>query len=437
MNFLPPNLTTLTDAAAAWLAWMAPLCVQLGVLVAVLFTIDRLLGRKAWPQLKSALWLLVFAKLLLPPTLWSPVGLANFTPVPEPFDKSIALRRASAASLGDFATAGRTNVHPQAATSSPAEVAAWLPLALMIAWAIVAGLLVARTLLRQRRLRRLLTAKNFNCELPDHLRRRLAELAASLQLRHVPRCVITARPVGPAVLGCFRPLVVLPEILVRCASRQELEHVLLHELAHVRRRDGWIDLVTSLLSAIFWFHPGVWFARRQLTLARELGCDQLVAEVLTDATPQYRRTLLSLSRPQWAPAGLPFFPRRSQLLERVERLAEPCRTPARWRACGAAIAFLVLAACLLPMAPSGSSATASELPPDEPPPKHYAAPPDRGLAEKIGTAAVNPPANPPITNVSNVGTMPPLDQLQGCMQLRFAVMAEMVKQEAQMAANSQ
>jgi beta-lactamase regulating signal transducer with metallopeptidase domain len=81
---------------------------------------------------------------------------------------------------------------------------------------------------------------------------------------------------GPAVDGVLRPQISLPTGIERVLSERELNAVILHELTHARRRDNLIRLVYELVLSVLWFHPLVWVAGSQLSLYRELSCDESV-----------------------------------------------------------------------------------------------------------------------------------------------------------------
>src|SRR5207245_6716404 len=71
-------MSLLNVAAAVWWEWMAAMSLQVAVFVILVVVLDRLLARWAWPQLHLALWLAVIVKLVLPPTLASPLSIARF-----------------------------------------------------------------------------------------------------------------------------------------------------------------------------------------------------------------------------------------------------------------------------------------------------------------------------------------------------------------------
>ena len=82
----------------------------------------------------------------------------------------------------------------------------------------------------------------------------------------------------PAVQGVLRPRISLPNGLDRLLSQQELDAVLMHELAHARRRDNLISLLYEVAACVLWFHPLVWLAGARMSLYRELSCDESVIE---------------------------------------------------------------------------------------------------------------------------------------------------------------
>lgn len=81
---------------------------------------------------------------------------------------------------------------------------------------------------------------------------------------------------GPAVRGVLYPRIVLPAGLDHLLERREFDAVLLHELAHARRRDNLIRLLYEVSLCLLWFHPLMWLAGRRMELYRELSCDESV-----------------------------------------------------------------------------------------------------------------------------------------------------------------
>ena len=114
---------------------------------------------------------------------------------------------------------------------------------------------------------------------------------------HVTRHVSVAvcdRIAQPVLVGIVRPLVLLPSAALTGWSPEELEMVLLHELAHVRRWDNLVNLWQRTVESVLFFHPAVWLISRQVRLDREQCCDAVV--VAQTAQPQaYAELLLNIA----------------------------------------------------------------------------------------------------------------------------------------------
>ena len=93
--------------------------------------------------------------------------------------------------------------------------------------------------------------------------------------RSVAVCVSDGLRV-PTAIGFIKPLVVIPSWAMQELSATELNAILLHELAHLRRWDDWTNLVQKVLGALLFFHPAVWWIEKKLALEREMACDDLV-----------------------------------------------------------------------------------------------------------------------------------------------------------------
>ncbi len=82
----------------------------------------------------------------------------------------------------------------------------------------------------------------------------------------------------PTAIGLVKPAVVIPEWVLRELSPEELNQIVLHEVAHLRRWDDWTNLAQKVVKALFFFHPAVWWIERQVSLEREMACDDAVVE---------------------------------------------------------------------------------------------------------------------------------------------------------------
>lgn len=157
---------------------------------------------------------------------------------------------------------------------APAEARLW-PAVVLGIWLAVALALILRLAWAHRRLallaaRTILPARPREVGALERARRR----AGARGRIDIARSTL---PGAPAVLRVRRPLIVLPVQGCDDLSDDELESLLCHECAHVARHDNLVAGCTSVLCALFWFHPLVWIARRILMIERERACDEIAA----------------------------------------------------------------------------------------------------------------------------------------------------------------
>jgi beta-lactamase regulating signal transducer with metallopeptidase domain len=158
----------------------------------------------------------------------------------------------------------------------------------------------------------------------------------------------------PTAIGFLKPAVVIPAWALRELSPAELNAVVLHELAHLRRWDDWTNLAQKVLRALFFFHPAVWWVENRLSLEREMACDDLVLE--QTANPRaYAECLVSLAEKNLLQRGVALAQaavgRMRETSQRVLQILDAGRPkavrvwkPAPWVVAGFSVACLVSAA---------------------------------------------------------------------------------------------
>jgi hypothetical protein len=104
-------------------------------------------------------------------------------------------------------------------------------------------------------------------------------------IRRPVRLLISPAVSMPVAIGFQRPAVVLPEALLANLTAAELDHVLLHELAHIARRDDWTNLLARIAGAVLALHPVAALVLRQIDRQRELACDVWVVAATGAARP--------------------------------------------------------------------------------------------------------------------------------------------------------
>lgn len=156
----------------------------------------------------------------------------------------------------------------------------------------------------------------------------LAEQAKRLGCHTIPALAISHQVISPVLMGILRPTILIPASLASSLTPDDLESILLHELAHLKRNDHLVLILQRLSETIFFFHPAIWWISRDLDLRREECCDDTVLRA--GAAPLvYAKALLkvaqSCSSPQ-VPSGwsLAATDSPSHLVRRIRRiLREP------------------------------------------------------------------------------------------------------------------
>ncbi|KAA6464499.1 TIGR03435 family protein [Acidobacteria bacterium AB60] len=109
------------------------------------------------------------------------------------------------------------------------------------------------------------------------------------------RLLVSNDVMEPGVCGIIRPVLLWPERLSERLDDSHLEAILVHEVAHVQRRDNLAAAVHMIVEAIFWFHPFVWWIESKMIQERERACDEAVVE-LSNLAEIYAEGLLRVSR---------------------------------------------------------------------------------------------------------------------------------------------
>lgn len=174
----------------------------------------------------------------------------------------------------------------------------------LIIWMAMACLAVLRLAIGVWRVRSLLKScvAIDRAELDPETRRVVEEFSSS---RPAP-LVISEKLNVPAAIGFVRPKIVVPPWILRELPPQELDVILLHEFAHLQRRDSWTNLLQKIVRAVFCFHPAVWWIDKRLSLEREMACDDYVLAE-TDDPRGYAKVLVGMlernvARRAWAMA---------------------------------------------------------------------------------------------------------------------------------------
>ncbi|MCF7975179.1 MAG: M56 family metallopeptidase [Phycisphaerae bacterium] len=112
----------------------------------------------------------------------------------------------------------------------------------------------------------------------DTILRALANRAQALKMTWTPDMAFCTRIAVPTVVGVIRPMILLPLAFANHLSLEQMEMILTHELAHIRRWDPLVNILQRLIEAVLFFHPAVWFISHKIRVEREHCCDDLALQ---------------------------------------------------------------------------------------------------------------------------------------------------------------
>ena len=321
--------------------------------------------RNASAASRHAVWSLALGALLLLPVLtwavpaWRVAILPSLrapvaenatlnTETSDAVDERLPLALPSQAAIGDTVAPQFEGASAPLATAAPVWPLNAAQIALLI-WAAGAMLVLARLLLGT--LRMMLITRNAERLIDYQWSMLTNRMRGQLGIRDHVAIYVSAEVSMPMTWGVLIPVIVLPPES-SAWSGEWRRVVLLHELAHIKRRDCLTQMLAHLACSLYWFNPLVWVAARQLSIERELACDDCVLEVGTWAS-DYANYLVEIA--QTFEAVEPVTPVTvgmacSQLENRVRAILDPQLNRRRLSRRGKVTLAVAMAFALWPLA---------------------------------------------------------------------------------------
>jgi beta-lactamase regulating signal transducer with metallopeptidase domain len=363
--------------------------VQSSILIVAVLLIDLLIRKRVRAVFRYWVWMLVLVKLVLPPSLASPVSVGYFVgdSLPTISEKQPALAEQNfekqkvvkseiefpaGPSLSQELDASgnqarsaewprlfaEVEVEPIAAKSGTQEVQpagavslSWEG-AVFAGWMLVVGVMCLLVLQRVFFVLSLIRqAKGGN----DLMMENLEYCRKRLNLKTKVRLKVSPNATSPAVCGLFRPVILVPHNLTPDLGTSQLRTVLLHELAHIKRGDLWANLVQTFLQIVYFYNPLLWLASAVIRRIREQAVDETVQAAMGEKARDYPETLLNVARLAFKRPALLLrligvVESRSALKARIKRmLTRPIPKSAKLGIAGL-ILVVVIGGLLLPMA---------------------------------------------------------------------------------------
>lgn len=372
----------LNAAGRAFVEFSLPILIQSGVLILILLAVDAVLRRRGRAVFRYWIWMLVLVKLVLPPSLGSSVSVgtwfgetlevptasllepdppqavepqtAELSPVISatlsPPDPMIAQPLAAPPATRPTTPTQTAETRPPVET--PAVSPSWQGLLLLL-WAAVVLALTLLLIQRAYFVRGLLGQSE---EASRDMMRELEECRRRLNLRRQIHLRLSPNAASPAVCGLFRPVILIPQSIAPRLQSHDLQAVLLHELAHLKRGDLWVNLIQTLFQIAYFYNPLLWLANAMIRRTREQAVDETVLVAMGETARQYPETLVNIAklaftrRPALSLRMIGVVESKSALTARIQHiLTRPLPKTAKLGVMGLLTLF-VLAAVLLPMA---------------------------------------------------------------------------------------
>ncbi|MHC4640007.1 MAG: M56 family metallopeptidase [Planctomycetota bacterium] len=366
----------INSAGFSFTEFALPMLVQSCVLIVILLLVDLLLRKKVKAVFRYWIWMLVLLKLVLPTSLSSPLSLGYFfgdkltyqdlaettsalelaEPLPAEISPDInpiyiQPNPYVPPSVSVTSVVEPVVVEPVSPPPVPVTPLSWQGVVFLTWLAIVMamGLLLLQRALFVRGL--VAQAKKASRLMNDEL----AYCCASMGIKAKVSLKISVNATTPSVCGLIRPVILVPWNLVSTLGVSRMRTVLMHELAHIRRGDLWVNLAQTVLQIIFFYNPLLWLANCVVRRIREQAVDEAVLVAMGEGAQQYPQTLVDVAkmafkRPALSLRLIGVVESKSALAGRIKHiLSRPIPKSARLGLISI-LAIIIAGAILLPMA---------------------------------------------------------------------------------------
>jgi len=348
--------------------WFLQSTWQASVIAAMILVAQFFLRKRLSPAWRYGLWMLLVARLLIPVPPSSAISIFNFVKWPLnsslavaseslPVEPSRTLIQAapqppSSQIATPMAPKSEVNIVTETRVSKPLpqlpeamvsgasiQLWNWEHIAISV-WLLGVVVLLARffwgDICFRRRLAHHLPLSNVS------VLKLMEQCADSVGVSRHPTLIETDEVDSPAVYGLWRKSLLLPDGLCEQLSESELRHILLHELAHIKRRDPEMNWLLAILQILHWFNPMLWYAFLRMRSDRELATDDLaLAHTEPSDRSMYGETILKLldritQRPT-LPSLIGIAESKEQIKERICAIAHGVGPRWQWAALAVAV----------------------------------------------------------------------------------------------------
>jgi beta-lactamase regulating signal transducer with metallopeptidase domain len=313
----------LNEPAARAVAWALLQFVWQGALIGIVVALGLAALRRSAPDVRYVVAAVGLALMLTVPVVtavqtWQS-GRPSEPDTPILVTGAVSVERTTAPQTGSASREAESRAAPLAAAADaprPFDWTPWQP-ALLIVW--LCGVLV----LTLRLLTGWVWVQRMKAEGTAPARQHWVDIASRLcrylHIRRDVRLLESTRVDVPTVIGWLKPVVLLPATAMSGLAPSQLEAILAHELAHVRRHDYLVNLLQTLVETLLFYHPAVWWLSHRIRVEREHCCDDLAVSLCGDPYA-YAQALADLEERRGTSGRLVLAVNGGPLLARVRRL---------------------------------------------------------------------------------------------------------------------
>jgi len=298
-----------------WFTWMMQSTFQ-GMIVLGIVLLILAFFRKTSPHWRYALLLVVLVKFIFPPVYgpflslfhWIPApggaiaskiaSPAHVFPTPKAIPpvadrgtpaKGVSMSPSVAAKVGSRPNPSPAFAAPSGPKQNPLTRQAWIFLLFLAGVFLLCGMVLSRIFGIRKKIR------NAEIVSPGPLFEMVREIADDMGLRRHPRVFITATLIAPQAGGVIHPFIILPD-WVRTAPETDVRSLAAHEIAHIRRRDPWVNWFQVIVQLLLWWNPVLWWLNGKIRRERELCTDDMVIGSGLARAGDYSRVLVQVAK---------------------------------------------------------------------------------------------------------------------------------------------
>jgi len=360
-------ITGLNNISQGFWDYAAGVFIQASVLIILLLILDFMLRKRVRAVFRYCLWMLLFVKLVLPASFTLPTGIGYWLGDYFPSDVSIAkflpqIEEAvpMAIDIPQWYILETPTINETVPAGVELESISWQGLVFsgwLVGMLVLLVLLVKRVCFVRGLIAKSRPANERSLEMLEECRCQIG-IRRNIELR------LSGNTHSPAVCGLFKPIILIPAALLKKLSREKLKAVLIHELAHIKRGDVWVNLLQTMLQIVYFYNPFVWFASAMVRRVREQAVDEMVLVTLRPETKNYSNMLLDIAemafwRPKFGLRLIGVVESKKALERRIKHMLNRPVPKSSKLGCLGLIAIVVIGAILLPMGRSSIAEAAN------------------------------------------------------------------------------